>query len=172
MGSHQKKKNKTGRKSTGGPAKQLFSISIKWVILIVACMAGAAGLIIYQFRPTESVQMSVSAAGQSKSGPTVEFDQLIGRWLRPDGGYIIDIRNISSGGKMEAAYFNPRPIKVSRAEVSRVKGGLEVFVELRDTGYPGSTYTLTYNPQQDMMIGIYFQATIGQSFEVIFVRAK
>jgi len=73
---------------------------------------------------------------------------------------------------MEAAYFNPRSINVSRAEVSRVKGGLEVFVELRDTGYPGSTYTLTYNPQQDMMTGIYFQATIGQSFEVIFVRAK
>ena len=170
MGSHQKKKNKTGRKSTGGPAKQLFSI--KWVILIVAFIAGAAGFIFYQFRPTESVQMPVSAAGQSKSGPTVEFDQLIGRWLRPDGGYVIEIRNISSGGKMEAAYFNPRPINVSRAEVSRKKGGLEVFVELRDTGYPGSTYTLTYNPQQDMMIGIYFQATMGQSFEVIFVRAK
>jgi len=171
MGSYQKKKkNKTGRKSTAKPPKQRFFI--KWVVLIVAVMVGAAGFIFYQFRPLESDPMPLSAAGQSKSGPTVEFRKLIGRWLRPDGGYVIEIRNISSGGSMEAAYYNPRFINVSRAEVSRVKAGLEVFVELRDTGYPGSTYTLTYNPQQDMMTGIYFQATIGQSFEVIFVRAK
>ena len=170
MGSHKKKKNKTGRNSTAGPPKQRFSI--KWVVLSVAVIAGAAGLIGYKFRPTESDQRPLGAAGQSKSGPAVEFRKLIGRWLRPDGGYVIDIRHISSGGKMEAAYFNPRSINVSRAEVSRTKGGLGVFVELRDTGYPGSNYTLTYNPQQDMMTGIYFQATIGQSFEVIFVRAK
>ena len=171
MGSHKKKKkNTTSRKSTAGPPKK--RVYIKWVVLIVAVIAGAASFIFYQFRPTESDQMPLSAAGQSKSGPTVEFRKLIGRWLRPDGGYVIEIINISSGGKMEAAYFNPRSINVSRAEASRTKGGLEVFVELRDTGYPGSTYTLTYNPQQDMMTGIYFQATIGQSFEVIFVRAK
>ena len=171
MGSHKKKKkNKTGRKSTAEPPKQWFSV--KWVVLIVAVIAGAAGLIGYNFRPTEPDQRPLAAAGQSKSGPAVEFRKLVGRWLRPDGGYVIEIRNISSGGKMEAGYFNPRSINVSRAEVSRVKGELEVFVELRDTGYPGSTYTLTYNPQQDMMTGIYFQATIGQSFDVIFMRAK
>ncbi|MGB5746190.1 MAG: hypothetical protein WBM69_04365 [Desulfobacterales bacterium] len=171
MGSHKKKKkNKTGRRSTAGPPKQRFSI--KWVVLIVAVIAGAAGLIGYNLRPTESDQMPLAAAGQSKSGPTVEFDKLIGRWLRPDGGYVIEIRNISSGGRMEASYFNPRLINVSRAEVFRKKGGLEIFVELRDTGYPGSTYTLSYNPEQDMLTGIYFQATMGQSFEVIFVRAK
>jgi hypothetical protein len=73
---------------------------------------------------------------------------------------------------MQAAYFNPRPINVSQAEISRKNGGLEVFVELRDTGYPGSTYTLVYDPQQDMLSGIYYQASIGQSFEVIFVRTK
>jgi hypothetical protein len=38
--------------------------------------------------------------------------------------------------------------------------------------YPGSSYTLIYHSQQDMMTGIYFQATMGQSFEVMFVRAK
>jgi hypothetical protein len=35
-----------------------------------------------------------------------------------------------------------------------------------------SGYTLMYNPQQDMFTGIYYQATIGQSFEVIFVRTE
>ena len=170
MGAYKKKKNKTGRKSSGTPPKQRFSI--KWVVLIVALLAGASGLIVFHFQPTKSNQMPVSPAGQPKSGPTPEFNKLIGRWLRPDGGYVIEIRSISSAGKMEAAYLNPRPINVSRAEVSRKKGKLEVFVELRDTGYPGSTYTLTYNPQQDMLTGIYFQAKLGQTFEVIFVRKK
>ena len=171
MGSRKKKK-KPGRKSTTAPPKQKFSL--KWVVLIVAVAAGAASLIVYHFGRTESDQRPVLEAGESKSGSTarIEFHKLIGRWLRPDGGYIIEIRNISSGGTMEAAYFNPRPINVSRAEVSRKKGNLEVFIELRDTGYPGSTYTLMFNPLQDMLSGIYYQATIGQSFEVIFVRTK
>ncbi len=171
MGSRKKKK-KPGRKSTPASPKQ--KSSLKWVVLIVALAAGAASLIVYHFGRNESDQMPVSETGESKSGPTaaIEFHQLIGRWLRPDGGYVIDIRNISSGGAMEAAYFNPRPINVSRAEVTRKKGSLEVFIELRDTGYPGSTYTLVYDPQQDMFSGIYYQATIGQSFEVVFVRTK
>jgi len=49
---------------------------------------------------------------------------------------------------------------------------MQVFIELRDTGYPGSTYTLIYNLQQDMLTGIYYQAAVNQSFEVVFVRKK
>lgn len=171
MGSR-KKKQKPGRKSTALPSKSKFFP--KWVILIVAVAAGAASLIAYHFGPNKSDQRPVSEIGESQSGPTakIEFHKLIGRWLRPDGGYIIDIRNISSSGIMEAAYFNPRPINISRAEVLRKKGSLEVFIELRDTGYPGSTYSLMFDPRQDMLSGIYYQATIGQSFEVIFVRTK
>ena len=170
MGSHKRKKKKTGRRSTAAPSKQ--RVSIKWGVLVVAVLAGAASLVVYHFRPTEPDPMPVSEAAAPKSNPAVEFHKLIGRWVRTDGGYVIEIRHIDPGGKMTAAYFNPRPINVSQAEVSRKKGGLEVFVELRDTGYPGSTYTLTYNPRQDMLTGIYFQATIGQTFEVIFVRAQ
>ena len=173
MGSRKIKK-KPGIKSTRSPSKQAFSPSLIWILSILAIAAAAVGLIVYQFGLTESDQAPVAAAGEVKSAPAaaIEFHKLLGRWLRPDGGYVIDIRNIRSGGTMEAAYFNPRPIHVSRAEVSRKKGSLEVFIELRDTGYPGSTYTLVYRPQQDMLTGIYYQATIGQSFEVIFVRKK
>jgi hypothetical protein len=170
MGSHKRKKKKTGRRSTAAPSKQRFSI--KWGVLVVAVLVGAVSLVVYHFRPTESDQMPVSEVARSQANPAVEFHKLIGRWVRTDGGYVIEIRDIDPGGKMAAAYFNPRPINVSQAEVSRKKEGLEVFVELRDTGYPGSTYTLAYNPRQDMLTGIYFQATIGQTFEVIFVRAQ
>jgi hypothetical protein len=100
------------------------------------------------------------------------FDVLKGRWLRPDGGYIIQIRNIDPSGKMEAGYFNPRTINVSKAEATRDSGKMKVFIELRDTGYPGSTYTLTYDPKEDVLRGVYYQAAMKQSFDVYFTRMK
>ena len=77
---------------------------------------------------------------------------------------------VQADGRMDAAYFNPRPIHVVRAETSWKNGRQEVFIELQDTGYPGSTYTLDYNPAQDAFTGVYFQAVINKGFEVIFVR--
>ncbi|MGH2361894.1 MAG: hypothetical protein ACRDGM_15315 [bacterium] len=100
------------------------------------------------------------------------FGALKGRWLRPDGGYILEIRNVDANGKIDAVYLNPRPISVARAEATRDGSTLKVFVELRAPGYPGSTYTLSYDPKRDQLLGVYFQAAIGQRFEVVFVRMK
>ena len=167
---NKKKRKKAAAKPVAQPSKKQFFL--KWPLLIVAIAAAVAGLIIYQLQSTEPDPKLATAANPSKAGPAVDFNKLVGRWLRPDGGYIIEIRNILSGGKMEVAYLNPRPINVSQARVFRKSGGLEIFIELRDQGYPGSSYTLNYHPQQDMMTGIYYQAAMGQSFEVMFVRAK
>jgi hypothetical protein len=71
---------------------------------------------------------------------------------------------------VDAAYFNPRPIHVSRSNVAEEGGIIELFIELQGKGYPGSTYTLKYNPEHDVMVGIYFQAVIQQPFDVIFQR--
>jgi len=71
---------------------------------------------------------------------------------------------------LKAAYFNPRPIHVSQARLTVVDKEPQVFIELRDAGYPGASYALTYHPEQDMLAGLYYQPTAGQSFEVIFVR--
>ena len=73
---------------------------------------------------------------------------------------------------MNAAYFNPRPINVAKAEASQDGGTIHVFIELRDVNYPGSTYNLTYNPADDSLKGIYFQAAIGQTFDVYFMRLQ
>jgi hypothetical protein len=100
------------------------------------------------------------------------FDVLAGRWLRPDGGYIIQIRSIDTSGKMEAGYFNPRPINVSIAQATRESGKIKVFIELRDVGYTGSTYTLTYDSKDDVLIGVYFQAATRQNFDIFFTRMK
>jgi len=103
---------------------------------------------------------------------TAGFQPLRGRWLRPDGGYILDIRDVDASGKIDAVYLNPRPINVARAEATRDGTALQVLVELRAPGYPGSTYTLHYEPQRDQLEGSYFQAALQQRFEVVFVRMK
>ena len=101
-----------------------------------------------------------------------DFRPLIGRWQRADGGYVIEIKRVATDGTMQAAYFNPRPINVSRATASVFKDHLKVEVELRDAGYPGSSYTLLYDPDKDALLGFYYQAVQKQNFDVVFVRMK
>jgi hypothetical protein len=107
-------------------------------------------------------------AGAVDSG----FESLKGRWVRLDGGYVLEIRAVDSRGTIDAAYLNPRPINVARAEATRDGSMLKVFVELRAPNYPGSTYTLTHDPKTDQLGGAYFQAVQRQTFDVVFYRAK
>jgi hypothetical protein len=118
-----------------------------------------------------------ATGGEKGSSATVEkaktdFGTLKGRWVRTDGGYILTIKDVDPAGKMDAAYYNPRPINVSKAHATQEGATLKVFIEMRDTGYPGSTYTLSYDPKTDRLGGIYYQAAMGQRFDVIFVRSK
>ena len=106
------------------------------------------------------------------SASEAKVSKLAGRWVRTDGGYVLELKDIAANGKLKAAYFNPRPINVSKAEWQSKDGYSSVFVELRDTNYLGSTYTLAYNPSTDSLVGIYFQATLKQQFEVEFKRQK
>jgi len=101
-----------------------------------------------------------------------DFRTLVGRWQRTDGGYIIEIHSIDTDGKIMAGYFNPRPIYVSQAQAAMYKNHIKVEVELRDVGYPGSTYTLAFAPEKDTLIGYYYHAVSGQSFDLLFVRMK
>ena len=120
--------------------------------------------------PVEAVSATNQPAPATPASPA--FAKLTGRWLRPDGGYILEIRSAAPDGKLEAAYFNPRPIHVAKAEASRDGGSVKVFIELRDVNYPGSTYTLIYDPADDQLKGDYFQAALKQTFDVIFTRVQ
>ncbi|MBE0617519.1 MAG: hypothetical protein IH608_06285, partial [Proteobacteria bacterium] len=44
------------------------------------------------------------------SGPAADAQRLVGRWVRPDGGYVLELVAIRDDGGVEALYFNPRPI--------------------------------------------------------------
>lgn len=118
------------------------------------------------------VAVVASLAATIGIGFAADYRPLVGRWQRTDGGYVLDIRRVAADGAMEADYYNPRPINVSSAQASVFKTQIRVDVELRDTGYPGSTYTLLYVADKDALFGFYFQAVQRQNFDVIFVRTK
>ena len=123
-----------------------------------------------------SFAVSSHAAAQNAGGSTKaalsDFKRLEGKWQRPDGGYVLELKEIGKDGAVKAAYFNPRPINVARAELKRRDGMLTLFVELRDINYPGSKYNLQYDPGLDRLIGTYFQAVEKQTYDIEFVRVK
>jgi hypothetical protein len=123
-------------------------------------------------------QISISNDDASKATTDIpsanapEISQLMGRWLRPDGGYILEIRSASTEGKLDVGYFNPNAINVSRAEWVKKDGKLYVMAELSDVNYPGSTYGLEYQASTDRLVGTYYQAVEKNTYDVEFVREK
>jgi len=101
-----------------------------------------------------------------------DFKVIIGEWVRPDGGYIVRVRDVNPDGSVDAGYFNPGKINIAEANVSLRKGLVKLFIKLQDKGYPGSTYTLYYYPEKDALAGFYYQAAVGQTYEVVFFRKK
>ena len=104
--------------------------------------------------------------------PAPNFQSVVGQWIRIDSPYVIDIESADQEGTLQAKYYNPRPINVSVARARAKDDTLEVFVELRDVNYPGSTYTLTYDSTRELLMGVYFQATMKQKYNVVFRRQQ
>jgi len=168
---HQQRSDGKTQAQTAG--RRMYAHIAILVILTVGVFAGMA-LLISHSRQTGAQSSFPPLTKEPVAAPGAKggFDRLKGRWLRLDGGYVLEIREIDGSGKMVAAYFNPRPINVARAEAAQEGTTTKVFIELRDTNYPGSTYTLTLEPQSDQLKGTYFQAALQQSFDVVFVRIK
>lgn len=105
------------------------------------------------------------------NNPEVSVDTILGRWLRPDGNYVIQINSIDKNNQIDAQYFNPNPIKIARAELI-ADDNFRIFIEFDDEGYKGSSYDLIYDPLNDALSGKYFQATYGQTYQIGFIRLK
>lgn len=117
---------------------------------------------------------SGETVGQTAPPKTaVKKSMLTCTWVRTDAPYNIKIDGLADGGSMVATYFNPKPIHVGKASWAEANGTISVYVELRDENYPGSNYTLYYNmPEKDLLVGKYFQAIEGVTYDVGFQRAK
>jgi len=125
-------------------------------------------------KPETSTVPAFPQTNAAPSAATVspELAKLAGKWQRPDGGYVLEIKSVDASGKLDVGYFNPDPINVSRAATWREKGASKLVVELRDVNYPGCVYNLEYNPQSDQLFGQYFQAALRETYEVVFSRLK
>ncbi len=122
-----------------------------------------------------STNASPAAVEEAPAGPEPLSDadrqKLLGRWERMDNPpYTIEVRLVKPDGVTDARYFNPRPINVAEAFTVGKGGQLALFVKMQDVGYDGSTYTLVYDKDQDLLVGEYFQATQRQTYEVAFQR--
>ena len=153
-------------------AKSLTHICRKKVLIVYVGLAVSIFWAAFLLSPVGSNSRAENAQTNKRFPGEVSFQRLEGRWVRPDGGYILELRNIKKDGSVTAAYFNPKPIKVFRAKSSHKEGRIHLVVELRDANYPGSTYNLLYDPMSDRLKGTYFQAVERLFFDIEFMRAK
>ena len=114
------------------PGKNARGKRKKWLIPVIClvCM-GLAVAVVYGLMNRSATEPTATVP-QKKETP--DFDRLVGNWVRPDGGYVIEIRKIYPDGKVDAAYFNPQSIHVSRSTVSEKDGIIELFIELQGQG--------------------------------------
>jgi hypothetical protein len=110
------------------------------------------------------------AQGPKPAPAATDMNVLKGAWVRPDGGYVIQIKSVGADGALDAMYFNPTPLPFARAQAALEGAMLRVSLELRAGGYGGSTYELAYDPATDRLKGVYYQAVAKQRFEVGFAR--
>jgi uncharacterized protein (DUF2147 family) len=145
-------------------------------VCISAALGAVAlcGLLVSCSNKTETAAPPAPATNAAPAAAAVspELEKLVGRWERPDGGYIVEIKGVDPSGKLDVAYFNPNPINVSRAVAWRDQGTTKLVIELRDEKYPGCIYNLKHDPQSDQLYGQYYQAALQQTFDVAFARLK
>ena len=142
--------------------KQFTRLLTSWLPQVYLCLS----LILVLPGFLSAAEVSKPASGN------LNAKVLEGRWIRPDGGYVLELKNIADDGTLTAAYFNPQPIRVFQAFWAMDDGTLAVFIELRDVNYPGSKYSLRYDSAADRLWGIYYQAIEQQLYEIEFVRNR
>lgn len=137
-------------------ARWLAGLALAWIAAGTASAQGMAP--------------ATSGAASPAVAATASFDTLKGTWIRPDGGYRIEIASVAADGEIAATYFNPNRLPFAKAKATLAGGTLQAAFELRAGGYDGSTYALTYDPASDQLKGVYYQAVMKQKFDIYFVR--
>lgn len=123
-----------------------------WPLLLLAALP--VGVLVFYAMPKRAPEASV----------------LIGTWQREDAEYRLVVKAVDPGGRATVEYLNPKPIHVGEARVVAENGILKLGVLLQDENYPGSTYSLAFDPEIGRLVGEYFQAVQKSTFPVSFRR--
>ena len=124
-----------------------------WNILLLGLaliLSGTAGLL----PPLAGAVFAQGGKPSKQSSGETDVQRLVGHWVRLDGGYLLEFREVHKEGSLKAAYFKPRPIRVYQAAWTRRGEKITVLVELRDVNYPGSTYNLEYVVEGSLLPGV------------------
>ena len=168
-----KDNQKQKRQGSQNPKSSTKNNSNRILIVAVILLAALATYLFWPSALNSSAENNITAAPvASSTAPAAEKEKLVGRWQRTDGGYVIELKNPTPAGLIEAGYFNPNPIHVGKSAWQSKDGRLMIMVELQDQNYPGSLYNLEYQSNADKLTGTYFQAVERVSYNVEFTRLQ
>ena len=107
------------RASSHRAALSILFRSARVTSALCAGLIASAGLSSCQKDAPETVATPPSAGEKSvpKNAPAVPepVRKVLGKWMRSDGGYVLEIKGADLSGVLDAAYFNPKSIHISRA---------------------------------------------------------
>jgi len=149
-------------------SKKLVVLILSSSIILLSFSCNQAG----EKKETIEPNSTVSEPAVQPPRKSADSSVLIGDWVRTDAPYEIKISELSANGALKVGYFNPRSINVGKASWTSADGAIKIYIELRDVNYPGSNYNLTYLPENDSLVGKYFQAVEGVTYDIGFSRKK
>src|SRR4029077_4172261 len=102
------------RDKSQAPASSGRKFPLKTILVLALAVVGPLGLWWLSSRRADRPP-AVAAGAETLAGKPLgrdaavmpEIQRLKGRWQRPDGGYIVEVRSVDDTGRMDAAYFNP-----------------------------------------------------------------
>jgi hypothetical protein len=95
-----------------------------------------------------------------------------GVWGRTDAVGEINISEILDNGLLKTTFYNPKMINIEKAIWTNSSDVLRIYILFREDKYPGSSFSLNYLPEKDLLLGVYFDALTNESYSVAFKRVK
>jgi hypothetical protein len=95
-----------------------------------------------------------------------------GVWGRTDGAGEINISEVLDNGLLTATFCNPKSINIEKAVWTNSSEVLRIYILFREDNYPGSSFSLNYLAEKDLLLGVYFDALTNKSQTVTFKRIK
>jgi hypothetical protein len=95
-----------------------------------------------------------------------------GVWGRTDAVGEINISEVLNNGLLKATFYNPKMITIEKAVWTNSSDVLRIYILFREDKYPGSSFSLNYLPEKDLLLGVYFDALTNESHSVSFKRVK
>jgi hypothetical protein len=95
-----------------------------------------------------------------------------GVWGRTDGAGEINISVVLDNGLLTATFCNPKSITIEKAVWTNSSDVLRIYIIFREDNYPGSSFSLNYLAEKDLLLGVYFDALTNESQTVTFKRIK